>query len=338
MIRQTLTFLVLIGFLVSHYFIVIFGPTGVGKTDFAEKIASAISGEIINADLGQFYTPLSIGTAKPQWRESSIPQHLFDSIDTPQSINVTQYRTMALQEIQSVYERNAVPLLVGGSGFYLRSLFFPPSSGSAQKNVESIQGAPPEKNWDLLHQIDPMRASQIHPHDNYRINRAIELYHTTGQKPSDFAPHYESVGRFLFIYLLRNKDDLYQKIDQRTCQMIKEGWVQEVEQLRGTGWEPFLKNKKIIGYDDILEYLENKNTGKLESLIQTIAQKTRNYAKRQITFGNKLFKDLQEALRDAGDSESHCVRYNLSQGSLETYTEQLMKIIRTMNVKRGTNV
>ncbi len=330
MIRQTLIILVMIGFFVPNYFIVIYGPTGVGKTDFAEKIASAISGEIINADLGQFYTPLSVGTAKPKWRESLIPQHLFDIIDTPQSISVAQYRTMALQEIQAIYARKATPLLVGGSGFYLRSLFFPPTSTNAEKNAQSAREIVTEKNWELLHQIDPLRASRIHPNDTYRINRAIDLYHATGHKPSDFAPHYESVGILLFLYLTRNKDDLYQRIDLRTDLMMKEGWLQEVEQLRNTSWEPFLKKKKIIGYDDILEYLENKNTGKLEPLIQTIAQKTRNYAKRQITFGNQLFKDLQKALQDAGDSKSQCVHYNLSEGSIERHSEQLMKIIQTM--------
>src|SRR5579863_9779399 len=117
------------------FMLIVYGPTGVGKTDVALAIAQHIPAEIINMDMGQFYTPLSIGTAKPDWKNSPIPHHLFDIIDTPINYTVAEYRTMLYKTVQEVIGRGNLPILVGGSGFYLHSLLFPPHTAFPDINI-----------------------------------------------------------------------------------------------------------------------------------------------------------------------------------------------------------
>ncbi len=311
--------------------IIILGPTAVGKTDFAETLAQQFPSEIVNADLGQFYTPLSIGTAKPDWRKSPTAQNLFDIINEPSLMTVTQYRDKAVKVFEEIWHRNAVPIVVGGSGFYIKSLFFPPQSGFTKKGDVSLYRAE-EDRWQQLYEIDPERALRIHRNDLYRINRALDIYYATGKKASEQMPRYQPVGSFCFVYLNRDRDDLYARINQRTGSMLENGWITEVERLQHTAWEPFLKKKKLIGYDDILEYLDaGKVQREREQLIEVIAQKTRNYAKRQITFGNQLFGQLEKLLLDTADTRSSCVRFNLTSGKVELYINQLLKVIRSMH-------
>lgn len=117
----------------QNFFVVIYGPTGVGKSDFAEKLAQKIPGEIINADVGQFYIPLSIGTAKPAWHKSVIPHHLFDILDKPKNLTVYEYQKMFTQLTSEIWEHGNIPLAVGGCMFYILSLFFPSKKLSKQK-------------------------------------------------------------------------------------------------------------------------------------------------------------------------------------------------------------
>ncbi len=312
------------GITVRKSMIIIFGPTGVGKTDLAESLAAQLPAEIVNADLGQFYTPLTIGTAKPDWRNSPIAQHLFDIINEPRMISVTEYRDLVMQKFEEIWNRGNIPLLVGGSGFYLRSLFFPPVSATTSQTQKNYYG-PENERWDLLYSVDPERALRIHRNDLYRINRALDIYYTTGQKPSDQIPRYQPLGSFHFVYVNRDRQDLYDRINQRTDIMLTAGWIDEVARLQGTPWEPFLKKKKLIGYDDILNYLEGSKTkDDYNALVEQITQKTRNYAKRQITFGNQLFDNLEKALLESSDTRSSCVRINLTSAKLELYINQLL--------------
>ena len=313
--------------------IIIFGPTGVGKTDLAELLATKLPAEIINADLGQFYTPLSIGTAKPDWRNSPIAQHLFDLINEPRLMTVTEYRDLVMQKFEEIWNRNNIPIVVGGSGFYLQSLFFPPVSATIIQTQNNYYG-PEEDCWNLLYSVDPERALRIHRNDLYRINRALDIYYETGKKPSEHMPRYQPLGSFYFIYVNRDRDDLYTRINQRAQIMMNAGWLEEVARLQGTDWEPFLKKKKLIGYDDILNYLEGSKTKKdYAELIEQITQKTRNYAKRQITFGNKLFDNLEKALLENSDTRSACVQINLTSTKLELYINQLLRQIRSIDCK-----
>ncbi len=280
----------------QKHLVIIFGPTAAGKTDFALQLASHICGEIINADVGQFYVPLSIGTAKPNWQKNTIPHHLFDILNTPRDLTVTQYRSLLIPLLQEVWDRGNVPIIVGGSGFYIASIFFPPhiETEVTPKIIFEFEDKPPEVLWQKLKEIDPKRAQEIHPHDEYRIKRALDIWHTTGIKPSEYQPLYQPLAPYWFVFLTRNRDQLYQRIGERVRIMMDEGWLQEVETLRGTAWEPFLKGKKLIGYDDIFTYLEEPQDQKnYSALVELIAKKTRNYAKRQSTFLRMLQKKLE---------------------------------------------
>lgn len=309
--------------MIHKHLVVIYGPTGVGKTDFADHLANIVHGEIINADIGQFYTPLSIGTAKPLWQKSPIAHHLFDILDEPRDLTVTQYRELVIALLEDIWQRGNVPIIVGGSGFYIASLFFPPQLPSSKKSMMvNFEGDDTKSLWDMLNKIDPERAKDIHIHDRYRIVRALEIWHNTGIKPSNYVPIYDPPSPYFMLCLTRDRKQLYERINQRVHEMIEQGWIQEVKLLLGTLWENFLKEKKIIGYDDIIRYLHGPQTNKdYEYLIETIAQKTRNYAKRQLTFWRMMQKKLAPYV---AISSSSLYEVNLTIIDSQVYIKQLI--------------
>jgi len=270
--------------------IIICGPTGVGKSDFAQMLAQQISGEIVNMDLGQFYTPLSIGTAKPNWRKATVAHHLFDILDTPTNFTVVQYRERLLATCNDLWNRKVQPIVVGGSMFYLKSLFFPPIADT--DDVASSVST--ESTWEDLNAIDPERAAALHKHDTYRINRAMEIWRTKGIKPSQYQPTLNMPCNAIILYVTRNRDDLYARIDKRVIMMMKEGWLDEVRPLCNTQWEAFLHEKKLIGYNELLTYLKAADSEHdFNETIRIIQQRCRHYAKRQETFWRGLQKMLK---------------------------------------------
>lgn len=300
--------------------VIIFGPTGVGKSAAAELLAESVPSEIINMDVGQFYVPLTIGTAKPAWQQSPIPHRLFDIIHEPRSISVAEYRDTVITQLESAWSLKRLPILVGGSGFYLMSLFYPPRAGSGQE-ISVTSGT-----WQELNELDPERAKKIHPHDTYRINRALAIVKSTGKKSSMYRPIFEPIAPFTLIEFVRERPDLYDRINTRTVSMIEQGWLDEVARLRNTPWEDFLKQKKLIGYDDILHYFEGPQTTQERTrLIQVIQQKTRHYAKRQMTFGRMLFSHLAEEQAYISKTESSLHVFNLTLSPVNLYINQLLR-------------
>lgn len=268
------------------FFIVVAGPTAVGKTDFSVDLACHIGGEIINADVGQFYAPLAIGTAKPDWRAMPVPHHLFDIFSTPNSYNIIQYRQDVAKLMHEIWSRGKVPIIVGGSSFYIKSLYFLlEESQFAQTSVNQIP-----TTWENLYAIDPKRALAISKNDLYRIERALTIWSASGIKPSEIQEGFNPLGHSYFINIQRPRSQLYERINLRTEIMLKDGWIEEVQRLMGTEWIAFLQRKKIIGYPEVVDFLENKIT--YEDLVATIQQKTRNYAKRQCTFLRMLERKL----------------------------------------------
>jgi len=321
----------------QKFIIIIFGPTAVGKSSFAESIACKIPSQIINCDIGQFYTPLSIGTAKPDWKSSDIKQHLFDIIDEPKYFDVCQYRNMLFKQAEKIWQDNEIPILVGGSGFYLKSLFFPPVDQCLQTEEEIPKEIGDENLWEALHKIDPKRAAEIDKNDTYRIKRALNIWEKTGKKPSEFVPTFDFPSNFLFIFLNRDRKELYERINQRVLQMIDEGLVPEVEALLGTEWESFLHKKKIIGYNAILEYLQGNQTKEnLQRAIESIQQRTRNYAKRQITFWKSFEKQLKEQLKEIKSEDknkqvkSKIESIDLTFFDLDLYIKQLLIYLKPL--------
>jgi tRNA dimethylallyltransferase len=285
----------------NPFLLIIYGPTGVGKTDFALNIAKHIPAEIINMDVGQFYTPLTIGTAKPDWRSSEVTHHLFDILPNPKNYTVTDYRTSCLEAARKIARKGKLPILVGGSGFYLKSLFFPPAAPSPQKN---IQTSTEDYSWDALYNIDPERAQLIEKHDTYRINRALKIWYETGVKPSECVPSFESPGPFHLVFLQRDRKELYERINARVVAMLKEGWLEETIALKDSSWEQFIKEKKIIGYNEILDYFAGDRSDlDFKNMVSLIQKRTRNYAKRQFTFWRMLEKSLKKQVLSSGDDQ-----------------------------------
>ncbi|MFA5999008.1 MAG: tRNA (adenosine(37)-N6)-dimethylallyltransferase MiaA [Candidatus Babeliales bacterium] len=280
----------------KRYVVLISGATATGKSGLALQLAQKISGEIINADIGSFYSPLTIGTAKPDFAKETIPHHFFNILDQPENFTVVQFRERLKILLQEIWDRGNVPVIVGGSAFYIKSFFYKQHDiEGADVWVQELEKSlvPSNELWLQLQATDPERASQINEADRYRIIRALAIFKATGQKPSLFKQEFEPLAPFYFVVCTRDRAKLYKRINERVLEMMDSGWRQEVESLRGTEWEPFLRKKKLIGYDDLLE--NNNNDMVIDEIFDVIAQKTRNYAKRQIIFLNKLQKELQQA-------------------------------------------
>ncbi len=269
-------------------FVVIFGPTAVGKTEVALHLAQRYNGAIINADIGQMYTPLNIGTAKPAWQTSTIPHYLFDHLQEPRDYSVQEFRTTVLQLVMECWQQRKLPIIVGGSTLYISSLYFPPLHYTCT-SIPVINN----NSWHTLSILDPERAVHIHPHDTYRIERALAIWQATGKKPSKLVPVFDPLGDSLILFLNRPRCELYERINQRVIAMLETGWIDEVKAL-DTTWLSFLERKKLIGYPEIIAFLQGAQTlSTYTDLIIKIQQRTRHYAKRQITFWRMLQKKLQ---------------------------------------------
>ncbi len=305
-----------------NFVIIIHGPTGVGKTECADYIASHLPVEIVNCDMGQLYKPLSIGTAKPDWKAASVAHHLFDVIDTPTLFTVLEYRKRVQEIVRTIWKANKIPIIIGGSSFYINSLFFPPLQH--EKPIRSLDYSQEPDVWKMLHAIDPERAKQIKPSDTYRITRALDLWFSTGIKPSQYVPRYDPIADYYFVWLTRDRDDLYCRIDKRVHLMMECGWLDEVRTLHGTAWQEFITTKKIIGYNELFEYLEGSIS--YERMVSLVQQRTRRYAKRQMTFWRMLKKKLEIALKTADERHQqrcHIDTVNLTNTSIERYSKQL---------------
>lgn len=318
--------------IVSPCFFVLCGPTGSGKTDLSYQLAERFSFEIVNGDVGQFYEPLTIGTAKPAWQKHQITHHLFDSIKEPKNLSVVEYRVRMQEVFQDIWKRKKIPLIVGGSLFYIRSLFFPPllklqQTYSQKIETKSFKDFTSQGLWQQLHAIDPMRAQAIDPHDRYRLERALTMWHVTGKKPSEQKPVYQPLGNFFLTYVTRDRQELYDRINQRVHQMMAQGWVHEISML-SDAWKQFLLQKKILGYDDIVRCLEHTLIADCEhneTLISTIAQKTRHYAKRQGTFWRSLKRDL---IAEVGADYGREI--NLTCTSVAVYLNDIANILKNV--------
>jgi tRNA dimethylallyltransferase len=267
--------------MITNYLVA--GPTGIGKTDFAEKLALEQGGEIINADLGQMYTKLTIGVAKPNWQASPIVQYMFDILDEPVDYTAADWRQALVELIGKINACGKPVIIVGGSHFYIQSLLFPPQ---AMPTIDmTISGT-----WQQLQAIDPQRAALIHPNDQYRIDRALAIYHATGRKPSEFEPVYNPPWPhhwpYQLIVLSRTAGDLKQRLAQRYQLMIKDGWWQEAQALKDTDWEEFVCKKGFIGYKEMMAAPNGS------CVQEQIVQQTWQYARQQQKFIKALINKL----------------------------------------------
>ncbi len=285
--------------------IVISGPTAVGKTPLSLLVASVLGGEIVSADSMQVYRNMDIGTAKVSHADrAKVPHHLIDIRDITESFNVMDFYMEAMQAIEGTLARNHVPIVVGGTGFYLHSLLSGPPSGppSVRQVRTNLEDEMNEKGVNVLYErlknLDPDYAGKITRSDRQKIIRALEIISLTNKKVSDFSIHsnanQESYDfRCWFVYM--PKEILYPKVDLRCEKMIGEGLVEEVKGLQQRGLEKNMSASQAIGYRQCLDFLHSVQSEEDWSIfVDSFKKASRRYAKRQFTWFRKepLFRWL----------------------------------------------
>ncbi|MBF0225250.1 MAG: tRNA (adenosine(37)-N6)-dimethylallyltransferase MiaA [Desulfobacterales bacterium] len=272
--------------------IVICGSTGVGKTAISIEIAKKFNGEIVNADSMQIYKYLDIGTAKPNPYELSLaPHHLISIIEPDEAFDAGKYSQIAKNVIEEINLKGKLAIIVGGTGLYIKALIHGLFRGdSANESIlEQLKKEAGIYGSEYLHNklasFDPDSAKKIHPNDLFRIIRAIEIYESTGIPISKHQnKHGFSDAQFdaLKIGLNIERNLLYEKINDRVHEMLKSGFLEEVENILKMGYSPDLKPLQSIGYRHLIEYIYKQKS--FEETIETLKQDTRRYAKRQLTW------------------------------------------------------
>ncbi len=271
--------------------IVIVGPTCSGKTSLSLKIADKINSEIISADSRQIFKYLDIGTAKPSQDElKKVRHHFIDILDPNVNYNVSKFEEDSLLLINLLIKKNKVPIVVGGSGLYIRALIdglF--SSVDADEDFRSNLNKKRELYgneflYEELKKVDPVSASKMLPQNWKRVVRALEVYHLSGKSISDLQEEHEREQQYDFRLhgLMWERQILYKNIEDRVDFMIEKGLVEEVKNLLNSGFDKSLNSLNTVGYKEIISYLENEYS--LERAIELIKRNTRRFAKRQLTW------------------------------------------------------
>lgn len=273
--------------------IILTGPTAVGKTELSIALAKSIGGEIISADSMQVYKYMDIGTAKIRSEEmDGVPHHLIDILEPDVAFNVAMFKDLAKSAVEDIYSRGRIPILVGGTGFYIQALLYDidfseeDSDSSIRKELETlveIKGA--AFLHEKLREVDPESAEQIHANNVKRVIRALEYYQLHGEKISthnETERHKESPYDFLYFVLTHDRQVLYERIEKRIDQMIDHGLISEVDNLLKKGYDSSLVSMQGLGYKELIPYLQKKCT--LDEAIYVLKRDTRHFAKRQLTW------------------------------------------------------
>lgn len=267
--------------------VVILGPTAVGKTEIAIQLAQRLEGEIVSADSRLFYRHMDIGTAKPSLAERAlVPHHLIDVADPDEIWSLARFQQQAQQAIQQILARRRLPFLVGGTGQYIRAVtqgWQPPTVPPNARLRHAIEGWAAEVGADGLHQrlalLDPQAAQSIDPRNQRRTVRALEVIFTTGRPFSAQRSRADSPYRLLQLGLIRPRNELYARIDQRVQSMIAAGLVDEVRLLLDQGYSPDLSTLSAIGYGEIIAHLQGLIS--LDEAVAQIQRATRIFVRRQ---------------------------------------------------------
>ena len=269
------------------------GPTAVGKTKLSIALAKAVNGEIISADSMQVYQYMDIGSAKIKKEEmQGVPHYLIDVLKPEEEFHVVRFQEMAKQAMEEIYAKGKIPILTGGTGFYIQAVVkdIDFSENTEKSEVRSrLEQLAKDKGSEYLHQklleVDPDSAQKIHANNVKRVIRALEYYELTGEKMSlhnEREAAKESPYCYAYFVLDDLREKLYQRIDARVDEMLKEGLVQEVEKLSRMGYTRNMVSMQGLGYKEILAYLEGECS--LEEAVYILKRDTRHFAKRQITW------------------------------------------------------
>ena len=294
---------------------IITGPTAVGKSEIALKLARLVDGEIISVDSMQIYTYMDIGTSKVSKEiRNEIPHHLIDIVNPDEDFDVKKFRDMALESVESIISKGKKPILAGGSGLYVEALKYgifegPSKNKTLRKALTEVEEESPGALRKLLFAIDPIAYEKFGKNDMIRTIRAIEVYVSTGRKISDLWNERIEDGRFITFVIERDRKELYDIIDRRVEEMFKAGFIDEVARLIDMGYSTKLKSMRSIGYKEVVQYLEGILS--LEECMNEIKLLTRHYAKRQLIWFRK---------------DENAVWLNLSEGE-DRMVDKILKIL-----------
>ncbi len=276
--------------------LIILGPTAVGKSRTAIKLAKLFEGEIINCDAIQVYQGFNIGTDKiPPEKREGIPHHLLDEVPPTQQFTAADFVNRAVNKIKEIEKRKRLPIIAGGTGLYLKALLegLFPGVGRQQEIREQLEMEAQKKGvetlWKRLQQVDPQQAQKINRGDKIRIIRALEVFEATGIPISQHFLKTKSPLKNVHtikIGLKLDRNQLYKRINERVDQMFKKGLVEEVMNLLEKGVSPETPPFKALGYQHVLDYLNQKTS--LEEAVLLTQRDTRRYAKRQMTWFRKM--------------------------------------------------
>ena len=278
---------------IKKILVIIIGPTGVGKTKLAIELAQAINGEIVSADSRSFYKGMDIGTAKPTYEERDIiKHHLVDCVNPNTTISLAEFQQIAMQKIDEIQHRNKIPILVGGTGQYIRAItdgWVPPQQAPDERLRAILNKWASGIGSDAFHNklsiVDPEAAAKIDPNNIRRVIRAFEVIFRTGKKFSDQKGKKTTKYNYILIGLNTSRQNLYERIDQRIDKMIEKGLLNEVSQLLQEGYNEELPAFSAIGYHEAIECLNGNIT--LEEARILMKRRTHQYVRRQANWFKK---------------------------------------------------
>ena len=273
--------------------IILTGPTAVGKTSLSIKLAKRIGGEIISADSMQVYRYMDIGSAKIKKEEmDGIPHHLIDILDPEDEFNVYIFQKMAKECLTGIYKRGHIPIVAGGTGFYIQALLYDVSFEQEEENTsvrQKLEMLAEEKGNEYIHgqlkEVDPASAEAIHENNIKRVIRALEFYELNGISISQHNKQQkEKASAYNSCYFVLNDDreKLYERIDKRVDIMLEEGLVDEVKHLKEMGYHRNMVSMQGLGYKEMLSYLAGELS--FEEAVYLIKRDSRHFAKRQLTW------------------------------------------------------
>lgn len=294
--------------------IVICGPTGIGKTGFAIKLAKKFYGEIVGADSMQVYKKMNIGTATPDADEQKMAvHHLIDVAEPDEDFDAGRYIKLADKAILDIYQKNKLPIVAGGTGLYIRALLYglfrsrKPDIDIMLKLNKELEEFGNNFLYEKLEKIDPALAEKLHPNDSFRVINALEVYESTGTiKSEQLKKHEFKENRYscLKIGLYMEREKLYDRINKRVDIMMDQGFVNEVKELLNMGYSKDLKPMQSIGYKHICDYFNNVTD--YDETFRLLKRDTRRFAKRQFTWFNKE-KDIIWLKHDEVEKASQLV-------------------------------
>jgi len=273
--------------------IILTGPTSVGKTETSIQLAKAVNAEIISADSVQVYKQMNIGSAKITAEEmDGVPHHLIDVLEPDEPFHVERFKRMAMEAMDKIYQKNRIPIVVGGTGFYIQALLYDIDFAQAKEDMAyrmELEELATKHGaiylHDMLRNVDSISAEAIHPNNIKRVIRALEYFKETKTPISahnEQQRQNESPYRFVYFVLNDERDKLYERINQRVDKMMETGLLEEVKSLQAQGYGRDLVSMQGIGYKEIYAYLDGECT--LDKAIEQIKLDTRHFAKRQVTW------------------------------------------------------